>query len=44
MSSTAPTGNSPNPVFAKNRLKLGLFSTNGRGASQSLVPEAHTTL
>jgi alkanesulfonate monooxygenase SsuD/methylene tetrahydromethanopterin reductase-like flavin-dependent oxidoreductase (luciferase family) len=43
MSSTAPTGKSSNPVFAGNRLKLGLFSTNGRGASQSLVPEAHTT-
>jgi FMNH2-dependent dimethyl sulfone monooxygenase len=43
MSFTPPTGPSPNPVFGKNRLKLGLFSTNGRGASQSLVPEAHTT-
>lgn len=29
-----------NPVFGKNRLKLGTFCTNGKGASQTLVPEA----
>jgi FMNH2-dependent dimethyl sulfone monooxygenase len=43
MSMNPTVRTSPNPVFATNRLRLGLFSTNGRGASQSLVPEAHTT-
>jgi FMNH2-dependent dimethyl sulfone monooxygenase len=32
-----------NPVFGGNRLKLGIFCTNGPGASQTLVPERHTT-
>lgn len=32
-----------NPLSGANRFKLGLFCTNGRGASQTLVPEAHTT-
>ena len=31
----------PNPLFGPNRLKLGIFCTNGKGASQTLVPEAH---
>ncbi|MGW6898940.1 LLM class flavin-dependent oxidoreductase [Streptomyces sp. NPDC054919] len=31
-----------NPVFGSNRLKLGVFATNGRGPSQTLVPEAHS--
>ncbi|WP_433503676.1 LLM class flavin-dependent oxidoreductase [Pseudonocardia halophobica] len=31
-----------NPLLGDNALKLGLFCTNGRGASQTLVPEAHT--
>ena len=30
-----------NPLFGANRLKLGIFCTNGKGASQSLVPEAY---
>ncbi len=33
--------NSTNPLFGANRLKLGIFCTNGKGASQSLVPEAY---
>ncbi|WP_199434224.1 LLM class flavin-dependent oxidoreductase [Qaidamihabitans albus] len=32
-----------NPLFGDNALKLGLFCTNGTGASQTLVPEAHET-
>ncbi|MEJ2871347.1 LLM class flavin-dependent oxidoreductase [Actinomycetospora sp. OC33-EN08] len=32
-----------NPLFNDNALKLGLFCTNGTGASQTLVPEAHDT-
>ncbi|MEJ2860725.1 LLM class flavin-dependent oxidoreductase [Actinomycetospora flava] len=30
-----------NPLLSGNTLKLGLFCTNGSGASQTLVPEAH---
>ena len=33
--------NSTNPLFGPNRMKLGIFSTNGKGASQTLVPEAY---
>ncbi len=33
--------NPTNPLFGANRLKLGIFCTNGKGASQSLVPEAY---
>ncbi|BBG00088.1 MULTISPECIES: LLM class flavin-dependent oxidoreductase [Pseudonocardia] len=32
-----------NPLFGGSTLKLGLFCTNGPGASQTLVPEAHDT-
>lgn len=32
-----------NPVFGSNRLKLGVFATNGRGPSQTLAPEAHAS-
>ncbi|AKS31522.1 LLM class flavin-dependent oxidoreductase [Mycolicibacterium goodii] len=32
-----------NPLFGDNRLKLGLFCTNGPGAAQTLIPEAPTT-
>jgi alkanesulfonate monooxygenase SsuD/methylene tetrahydromethanopterin reductase-like flavin-dependent oxidoreductase (luciferase family) len=32
-----------NPLLGDNPLKLGLFCTNGSGASQTLVPEAHST-
>lgn len=32
---------STNPVFNDNRLKLGTFCTNGRGATHSLAPEAN---
>jgi alkanesulfonate monooxygenase SsuD/methylene tetrahydromethanopterin reductase-like flavin-dependent oxidoreductase (luciferase family) len=30
-----------NPLFNANRLKLGIFGTNGKGAAQTLVPEAY---
>ncbi len=30
-----------NPIFSANRLKLGTFCTNGRGASFSLAPEVN---
>jgi alkanesulfonate monooxygenase SsuD/methylene tetrahydromethanopterin reductase-like flavin-dependent oxidoreductase (luciferase family) len=30
-----------NPIFSHNRLKLGIFCTNGKGASLTLAPEAH---
>ena len=32
---------SQNPVFNANRLKLGTFCTNGKGASMTTVPEAY---
>lgn len=34
-------GRAPNPLFNANRLKLGIFGTNGKGAAQTLVPEAY---
>ena len=34
---TEPT----NPVFGGNRLKLGLFGTNGKGSAHTLVPETY---
>jgi dimethylsulfone monooxygenase len=30
-----------NPLFGSNRLKLGIFGTNGKGGAQTLVPEAY---
>jgi len=30
-----------NPLFGPNRLKLGIFGTNGKGGAQTLVPEAY---
>lgn len=30
-----------NPLFNSNRMKLGIFGTNGKGAAQTLVPEAY---
>lgn len=30
-----------NPLLNANRLKLGIFGTNGKGAAQTLVPEAY---
>ncbi|MER7302723.1 LLM class flavin-dependent oxidoreductase [Nocardioides sp. NPDC127514] len=30
-----------NPIFGDNTLKLGLFCTNGHGASLTMAPEAH---
>lgn len=30
---------STNPLFSSNRLKLGIFGTNGKGGAQTLVPE-----
>lgn len=30
-----------NPLFGDNKLKLGLFTTNGHGASITLAPDAH---
>ena len=32
---------SRNPIFNANRLKLGIFGTNGKGGAQTLVPEAY---
>jgi alkanesulfonate monooxygenase SsuD/methylene tetrahydromethanopterin reductase-like flavin-dependent oxidoreductase (luciferase family) len=37
-SDTAPVRN---PLFSANRLKLGLFGTNGKGSAHTLVPEAY---
>lgn len=31
----------PNPIFNANRLKLGIFGTNGKGGAQTLVPELY---
>lgn len=31
----------PNPLFGSNRMKLGIFGTNGKGGAQTLVPEAY---
>lgn len=30
-----------NPLLGPNRMKLGIFGTNGKGAAQTLVPEAY---
>lgn len=30
-----------NPIFNSNRLKLGIFGTNGKGGAQTLAPEAY---
>ncbi|MBP0496069.1 LLM class flavin-dependent oxidoreductase [Pararoseomonas indoligenes] len=30
-----------NPLLGGNRMKLGIFGTNGKGAAQTLVPEAY---
>lgn len=30
-----------NPIFNANRLKLGIFGTNGKGGAQTLVPELY---
>ncbi len=30
-----------NPLLGPNRLKLGIFGTNGKGGAQTLVPEAY---
>jgi FMNH2-dependent dimethyl sulfone monooxygenase len=30
-----------NPLFSANKLKLGIFGTNGKGGAQTLVPEAY---
>ncbi|WP_137391560.1 LLM class flavin-dependent oxidoreductase [Rhodoligotrophos defluvii] len=30
-----------NPLFNANRMKLGIFGTNGKGGAQTLVPEAY---
>jgi FMNH2-dependent dimethyl sulfone monooxygenase len=30
-----------NPLFGGNRLKIGLFGTNGKGSAQTLVPETY---
>lgn len=40
-SSSSPQMNATNPLFGANRLKLGIFCTNGKGASQTLAPEAY---
>jgi alkanesulfonate monooxygenase SsuD/methylene tetrahydromethanopterin reductase-like flavin-dependent oxidoreductase (luciferase family) len=33
--------NQTNPLFNSNRLKLGIFGTNGKGGAQTLVPEQY---
>ena len=35
--------NVTNPIFNDNRMKLGIFCTNGRGASMTTVPEQKET-
>lgn len=30
-----------NPLFGPNKLKIGIFGTNGKGSAQTLVPEAY---
>lgn len=37
----AEAGRRANPLRNANRLKLGIFGTNGKGAAQTLVPEAY---
>lgn len=32
---------SNNPIFNSNRLKLGIFGTNGKGGAQTLAPESY---
>lgn len=32
---------SENPIFGPNRMKLGIFGTNGKGTSNTLVPDFH---
>ncbi|SMF62070.1 Luciferase-like monooxygenase, partial [Xaviernesmea oryzae] len=32
-------GRPNNPLFGANRLKIGIFGTNGKGSAQTLVPE-----
>jgi alkanesulfonate monooxygenase SsuD/methylene tetrahydromethanopterin reductase-like flavin-dependent oxidoreductase (luciferase family) len=39
--SAAASIRSRNPLFGANRMKLGIFGTNGKGAAQTLVPEAY---
>jgi dimethylsulfone monooxygenase len=41
MSAAADAVRARNPLFGANRLKLGIFGTNGKGAAQTLVPEAY---
>jgi dimethylsulfone monooxygenase len=37
----ASQGGSVNPIFSsQNKLKIGIFGTNGKGVTQTLVPEA----
>lgn len=39
--STGDAARAVNPLLNANRLKLGIFGTNGKGAAQTLVPEAY---
>lgn len=38
---TQPASRPNNPLFGPNRLKIGIFGTNGKGSAQTLVPEAY---
>ncbi|CAH1653203.1 LLM class flavin-dependent oxidoreductase [Chelatococcus asaccharovorans] len=33
--------NEKNPIYNANRMKLGVFASNGKGTTMTLVPEAH---
>jgi alkanesulfonate monooxygenase SsuD/methylene tetrahydromethanopterin reductase-like flavin-dependent oxidoreductase (luciferase family) len=35
------TGRPNNPLFGDNKLKIGIFGTNGKGSAHTLVPEAY---
>lgn len=38
---TQPVHRPNNPLFGPNKLKLGIFGTNGKGSAQTLVPEIY---
>mgnify|MGYP001352881609 CR=1 FL=1 len=38
---TQPASRPNNPLFGPNKLKIGIFGTNGKGSAHTLVPEAY---
>lgn len=36
-----PDATARNPIFGPNKLKLGIFGTNGKGTTNTLVPDFH---